>query len=171
MNWQPLIDYWPFIPIGIYIVIAAWAKLCDVKAKANPGIDEWDDRATRALKTQELYSEAIDWLVDSGIKSWKGGEKLAELIKLTHEFEALWGRGKQVEALATLTGFRQDAKAKLERTAQTAVNQLPFETRPSANIKSLPSPDLPLVEGLTNPDQPAVEDTDPGSNGGPAGSK
>ena len=59
-----------------------------------------------------MYSQAIDWLCDSGHLKFKGQDKLKELNRLTHEFEEAILTGKYREAIDAVIGYYTAAKMK-----------------------------------------------------------
>lgn len=138
MNLQPMIDNLPMILAALGFVLWAWAQLTAAKAKANPAKDAWDDRADRAAWASRMYSQAIDWLVEAGAQKWSGAQKLSELNARVKGFEEQWLAGNYIEALTNLSGFYQDAKAKVEKVAKVS---LPFAIHPAQRISPKPSPE------------------------------
>ena len=112
MNLQPIIDNLPMIIAAFGLLLWAAARLTEAKAKANPQVDKWDDLAPKLQWASHMYSQAIDWLCDSGKLKFKGQEKLAELNRLTKAFEDAWFNGNYRDAINAVIGFYTDAKAK-----------------------------------------------------------
>ena len=149
MNLDNLVSQLPMILASLALFLWALARVIEAKAKANPAQDAWDTWAPRAQWVSQRYSEAIEWMVASGVTKWTGAEKLAELNRRVREFEQLWEAGKHIEALTTLTGFCVSAKAKIEGAAKAT---LPFPTLLSTVGKLGTSP----VVANIGPDDPAV---------------
>lgn len=112
MNLQPLIDNLPMILAALGLLLWAAARFTEAKAKANPAIDRWDELAPKLQWASRLYSQAIDWLCDSGKLKFKGQAKLDELNRLTKAFEEAWLTGNYRDAINAVIGFYTDAKAK-----------------------------------------------------------
>ena len=152
MNFQPLIDNAPWTLASVGLVIWSLARLIEAKAKANPAQDAWDDWAPRASWASQRYSQAIEWLVQSGHEKWSGAEKLEQLNARVKGFEEQWAAGNYLEAITNLSGFYQAAKSKVEKAAAVT---LPFAPRPSQAI----NPNQPQARGI-GLDDPATENTD-----------
>ena len=152
MNFQPVIDNLPMTLAALGALLWGASRFVEAMARRNPATDEWDRRAEILHRVSAQYAEALDWLVVAGAKKWSGAEKLAELNARVKGFEAQWVQGNYVEALANLSGFYQDAKAKVEKVAGAT---LPFPPRPSL----LTNPKSQQASGEIGPDDPAVEDT------------
>lgn len=152
MNFQPVIDNLPWILASLGLILWGAARMIEAWAKRNPAIDEWDRRADLLHRVSSQYAEALDWLVVAGAKKYSGAEKLAELNARVKGFETQWEQGNYIEALANLSGFYQDAKAKVEKVAGIT---LPFPPRPSMLVNTKP----PQASAEIGPDDPAVEDT------------
>ena len=112
MNLQPLIDNLPMILAALGLLLWAAARLVEAKAKANPTVDAWDKWAPRLQWASQLYSQALDWLVDSGSIKLNGKEKLAELNRLLKEFQTQIDNGDYKGAIAAVVGYYVDAKGK-----------------------------------------------------------
>lgn len=115
MNYQPLIDNLPYILLGVGLVLWALARLAEAKAKANPDHDRWDDAAPKLIWASKMYSQALDWLVESGHIKWSGKEKLAQLRVKVAEFEKQVTAGNYLEAVSEVIGFVQDAQGKAKK--------------------------------------------------------
>lgn len=153
MNLQPLIDNLPLELASLALLFWAMARFAEAKAKANPATDVWDTWAPRMTWVSKMYSQAIEWLVQSGAAKWTGAEKLAQLNAQVKGFEEQWDQGNYREALANLTGFYQAAKSKVEKVAAAT---LPFQPRPS--IVTNPGVSVSSqAQGEIGPDSPAVE--------------
>lgn len=112
MNFQPIIDNLPMLIAALGFLLWAAARLVESKAKSDPAVDKWDLWAPRIKWASDHYSEAIDWLVSSGVLKLKGAEKLAELNRLVAAFEAAIVSGDYLKAINSVVGFWVDAKNK-----------------------------------------------------------
>ena len=115
MNFQPLIDNAPYILIGLGFLLWALARLGEAKAKANPAIDKWDEWQPRLSWAAHLYSQALDWLCDTGNLQLTGQAKLAELNRLVRAFEGMVANGEYLEAVNGVIGYWTAAKGKLSK--------------------------------------------------------
>ena len=112
MNLQPLIDNIHLIIAAFGLLLWAASQLVSKKAAADPKQDKWDELAPKLQWASHLYSQAIDWLCDSGHLKFKGQDKLNELNRLTKAFEDAWLTGNYRDAINAVIGFYVDAKAK-----------------------------------------------------------
>ena len=112
MNFQPLIDNFPMILAALGLLLWAASRFVDSRAKANPAIDKWDELAPKLQWASRMYSQAIDWLSNSGNLKFKGQEKLNELNRLTGEFEKAIVAGDYREAINAVWGYYIDAQTK-----------------------------------------------------------
>ena len=123
MNLQPLIDNLPMILAALGLLLWAAARLVEAKAKANPAMDAWDKWAPRLQWASQLYSQALDWLVDSGTIKLNGKEKLAELNRLLKEFQTQVDSGDYKGAIAAVVGYYVDAKGKANISANPSISR------------------------------------------------
>jgi hypothetical protein len=162
MNLQPIIDNLHLIIPGIGLLVWAWAQLVASKAKA-PEVNWWDNQVARSQWALSVTQQAIDWMCKAGAGKWKGAEKLTESVARVARFEDLWSKGKKLEAMAEIMGFRQDAIDKLERAGGSASPPLSPTPRPSIIPPGRPGDinrlDSPRAED--GPDSGTTLDTTP----------
>jgi hypothetical protein len=149
MNIDKIVDQLPLIFASLGILLWAWAKLTEAKAKSNPAEDWWDKQAPRAVWAQRLYAQAIDWLVEAGAAKWAGADKLAELNKRAKAFEDKVQAGDYISAVGDVIGAWQDAKEKAFKAGKLG----PFLPTPGPSIIPSSQGDTEMI-GPNDPAQP-----------------
>lgn len=143
---QSIIDNLHYILPGIALVLWSLARLVDAMARRNPAHDRWDDVAPKLQWASDMYSRALDWLIQAGYGKWSGAEKLKILNDKLKIFERLCNEGKYLEAIADVTGFHRAAEDKLEKATAT----LPFRQSGPVGTDRPIGPDDVATDGNTS---------------------